>query len=397
MNIISIDGSISVVDDKLSGLLKNIKAGPKDSELVPLPFSKVDLEPIIEYLNYKKIPIMTESILKIMDFMDIDIDTEMVCQIYKCINDRNAMKNKYTNILDIEIEYNSRKAFYTICHLGDRDLVDYIIDRGVVLWASGLEGACAGGHTDLVYFMIEKIIKTYNESLVYRAFSDCSDPKQLGEWDKPLADYWDAGLTGACRGGHKQLAKLMIGLGATDRTTGIISACIGNQKEMIEFMLSLNLDLDVGLYGACYSGNMDLVELMIKKGAGNYNRGLCGLLHSGRNYNEAIYKLMIDNGASEWPLDTKLKLACSISNSDSVNWAVENKVNVDIGLSIACSNKRIGVANYMISLGAKETPEYLKLRNYYIARYTEYSKIEFPTINKYIRSNLVDKFISIAN
>ncbi|MFB5622743.1 MAG: hypothetical protein ACE5RH_01995, partial [Nitrosarchaeum sp.] len=57
-------------------------------------------------------------------------------------------------------------------------------------------------------------------------------------------DDWNWGLEGACKGGNIDIVKLMIKKGA--------------------------YDWDSGLYGACEGRHMNIVELMIKKGA-NYN------------------------------------------------------------------------------------------------------------------------------
>ena len=57
----------------------------------------------------------------------------------------------------------------------------------LIIGTDGLNGACQGGHKDLVLFMIEK-----------------------------GANDWNWGLNGACQGGHKDLALLMIEKGANN-------------------------------------------------------------------------------------------------------------------------------------------------------------------------------------
>ncbi len=61
-------------------------------------------------------------------------------------------------------------------------------------------------------------------------------------------DDWNWGLRGACEGGHMDMVELMIERGATN--------------------------WNYGLYGACRGGHMDIVELMIERGAANWNCGL---------------------------------------------------------------------------------------------------------------------------
>lgn len=48
------------------------------------------------------------------------------------------------------------------------------------------------------------------------------------------------------------------------------------------------------MYGACYAGNLPLAELMIQRGATNFNLGLNGACFAGHL---ALAKLMIQKGA----------------------------------------------------------------------------------------------------
>ena len=56
-----------------------------------------------------------------------------------------------------------------------------IIIKMDLFWDDGLEGACRGGHIDMVKLMIEKGVK-----------------------------YWNCGLHIACKGGHMDIVKLLI-------------------------------------------------------------------------------------------------------------------------------------------------------------------------------------------
>jgi hypothetical protein len=48
----------------------------------------------------------------------------------------------------------------------------------------------------------------------------------------------DRGLKGACIGGHKELAELMIARGANDWNYGLSGACFAGHKELAEFMIA---------------------------------------------------------------------------------------------------------------------------------------------------------------
>ncbi len=61
-------------------------------------------------------------------------------------------------------------------------------------------------------------------------------------------------------------------------------------------IFKVELDWDYGLFGACEGGYLDIINLMIEKGAGDWNRGLNNACKSG---NLNIINLMIEKGANE--------------------------------------------------------------------------------------------------
>jgi hypothetical protein len=107
----------------------------------------------------------------------------------------------------------------------------------------------------------------------------------------------DSGLTGACLGGHEPIAELMIARGASDWDGGLYSACRGGHKQIAELMIARGAnDWNNGLYGACYGGHKELVELMIAHGANGWNWALYSACRGGH---KQIAELMIACGAIE--------------------------------------------------------------------------------------------------
>ena len=135
------------------------------------------------------------------------------------------------------------------------------------------------------------------------------------------ADWFNIGLTEACRMGYKELVYLMIsppsitpGVGAKDWHSGLSAACEGGKREIVDIIISLtepsfikddNIYWDSGLAGACKGGHRDLVELMISPpsvsvsgiGAKNFNCGLYEACHGGHM---DIVEFLISLGASYW-------------------------------------------------------------------------------------------------
>ena len=82
------------------------------------------------------------------------------------------------------------------------------------------------------------------------------------------ANDWDAGLHGACFGGHRDVAELMIQNGANAWNGGLWRACCGGHRGLAELMIQKGAnDWNWGLHGACRGGHRDLAELMVQKGA----------------------------------------------------------------------------------------------------------------------------------
>jgi len=80
--------------------------------------------------------------------------------------------------------------------------------------------------------------------------------------------------------------------------------CEIGHKEIVELLISKGANnWNEGLDGACFGGNKEIVELLISKGANNWNEALCSACE-GRNKEIAI--LMITKGATKsWQTNYK--------------------------------------------------------------------------------------------
>ena len=52
-------------------------------------------------------------------------------------------------------------------------------------------------------------------------------------------NWFDGGLEGACRGGHQELIQWMVDLGAKDLNWGLAGACIGGHRDLAQMMIDL--------------------------------------------------------------------------------------------------------------------------------------------------------------
>lgn len=122
-----------------------------------------------------------------------------------------------------------------------------------------------------------------------------------GEYESCMLLCWptcaDDAMSGACRGGHLELAELMISKGAHCFEWGLASACEGGQLKLAELMISKGAKcFNWGLCDACKGGHVELAKLMISKGAINFNGGLSSACISGHL---TLAELMISSGANQ--------------------------------------------------------------------------------------------------
>jgi len=167
------------------------------------------------------------------------------------------------------MNFNKNIHLYEACVEKNYALVSSLLLEKDIDVNFGLQGACKGGHMDLVQLMIDK-----------------------------GANNWNEGLLASCLGGHKDLAQFMIDKGANDFNRGLHRACIGGHEHMVQMMIDNGAhEWEWGLEGACEGGHTCIAKIIIKRGARLVNLGLLQSIHH-RHRNLAL--LMIYYGADDW-------------------------------------------------------------------------------------------------
>jgi hypothetical protein len=166
---------------------------------------------------------------------------ELICEIgYIPIVELMIRNNRDTNFND---------CLMGACKGGHKTIIDLMIEKGANELSYALYGACIGGNMNIINFIITKC-----------------EPEYFGEDE---TSHWDWGLSGACRGGHKFVAKLMIEKGAGDYHDGFREACSEGQISAAKLMLQYITDGTEGVSDACYNGHNHIIELVIKKKVAN--------------------------------------------------------------------------------------------------------------------------------
>ena len=137
----------------------------------------------------------------------------------------------------------------------------------------------------------------------------------------------------SCQYSRLELINILIAKGARDWNSGLHGACNGSNSTIVQLMIAKGAnDWDYGLLGACASGNMEIALLMITRGATNWNGGLRIACYKGNN---ELVQWMIAKGATEW--DGGLWGACDGDHMELVHLMIAKGANDwDGGLWGAC-------------------------------------------------------------
>ncbi len=116
---------------------------------------------------------------------------------------------------------------------------------------------------------------------------------------------WDNELLNACRQGDIQRTQRAIDQGATNNF-GLYWACHGGHMALVNLLIKHgDTEFEKGLQGACHGRHPAVVELMIEKGAHNWDKGLHAACRSGCM---ALVKLMIEKGGHILELGIECRL-----------------------------------------------------------------------------------------
>jgi hypothetical protein len=207
------------------------------------------------------------SIWKIIEFFNMDS-----CS-YKLVhsNDSEELYWRYTIVTLGHTSLVGIADVYELSVVGrTEDTLESVKYYGCV--DQGLAGACEGGHKELALILIHWGASDYNGGLFGACYGGYEELVML--MIRNGADKWDIGLEEACYGGHKKIALIMIRHGANDLNRGLFGACQGGHEELIEFITqkvipSERIDWGMGLQGACRGGHMDLALRMLDKVGNN--------------------------------------------------------------------------------------------------------------------------------
>jgi hypothetical protein len=170
-------------------------------------------------------------------------------------------------------------------------------------------------------------------------------------------------LGGACHGGRKELALLILERYICDPHWGLLGACSGGQKEIALMMISLTesyggkINWDWGLEEAVRYNHRELVLLMIERGA-DLHRALAMSCKYGRRGMVLLIIQKIESSRSDINYNWALAEACSLDRQDLVLLMIQkmksSKAAIDFSRAItrACAENNEELVMLLIAKGA---------------------------------------------
>jgi Ankyrin repeats (3 copies) len=155
---------------------------------------------------------------------------------------------------------------------------------------------------------------------------------------------FDWAMDEAAEGGHMEIVKLMIEKGATTFIDAMSKAAKGGHMEIVKLMIEKGAtNFSIAMYYASGEGNMEIVKLMIEKGATNFAGVMEFAAYSG--YME-IVKLMIEKGATNF--DTAMVDATERGHMEIVKLMIEKgATSFNIAVYYATANGHMEIVNYL--------------------------------------------------
>jgi ankyrin repeat protein len=258
-------------------------------------------------------------------------------------------------------DLNLNNGLIGACNGGHIDLAKKMIDYGADDFDIALTRSCICGNEELINFFLSKPIKDINT--VFFDFIVSSYKKKHIIDVNIVQLLINAGVNNfnntLCYGvdiNNEYIVDLMLQLGADDFSNGLEYACKNNNEKLIDFFIEKKASIDFGFYGACKGGQLELAKKI-------YNNNLIEDLDEGLflacEYGHInIIGFLIEKGIDIEGINYSLAGACKGNNLEIVELMIKYGANnFDYGLLTACEENNVTMAKLMIIKGADNFEE----------------------------------------
>jgi hypothetical protein len=269
------------------------------------------------------------SINKLLKILTVVPFLKFSCLRLACIHKQYKLVTHIIDNFDNIMDNQWNGIYRAACQGGDQNIITLITKKGYDLYkkvcsinewyTAGLEGAALGGHRHIFVSILTRLKNTnsvLNEQLL-EAACEGGNEDIVKIVKHKVGINLASGFIAACLHGHKNIFNMLYNIISKNPMydhlecwiAGLSSAFKGNHTEIINFMINVLEPIkppdpwtgrwNEAFYGACYSGNTDLIKMAIKKGAGpngGWNRGLEGACEGGQL---ELVKSMIKKGAAK--------------------------------------------------------------------------------------------------
>src|SRR5579875_418558 len=295
-------------------------------DCIKLIFSYSDEKDLIKWLTVSK------TINNIINNLSTTNDIYSACENGRYLS-ISKLKNNF---------YNINRALIYACKSGKIDIVKFFIFKGGNKLNECLAEACRYGHLELANYLIKIGAKDLDTALSKAGHSGNLELIKFLIYNG--ATNFKFALSNACYKGHLNIINFLIGT-VENLSLALRNACKSKNRNIVNFIFEQNkiYDINYGLYGACYSGDIKLVNLVIKKGATDWNYGAVGACRGGKI---ETLKIMINNGANEY--DKFFNSACKNGSIEIITFLLRFSPNFNIALFYATKYGKYNIVEYLI-------------------------------------------------
>jgi ankyrin repeat protein len=159
------------------------------------------------------------------------------------------------------------------------------------------------------------------------------------------------GMDVAAKNGHKDIVEIMIKKGANDFNRAMVQAAKNGHKDIVELMISKGANhFNSAMINAAKNGHKDIVELMISKGANDLHSAM---FYAAEYGHKDIVELMISKGENDF--DLVMDVAASEGYKDIVELMISKGANnFNSAMNSAALKGHKDIVELMISKGAND-------------------------------------------
>lgn len=252
------------------------------------------------------------------------------------------------------------EGFISVCKIGRLDLVEYLMNVSNYYPSfspkKGLYSACNNGHVKIVEYLCNFIQNSRDlMHCIDEACRNChfNIVKFIVNKGVPVTGR-NQGFTDVCKNGRLDIVEYLVSRGLIFVQEGFYSACDYGHIDIIKYlcdkMLVLNYVAVGGFNTACKSAQFDIVKYLYKRYNGSLNM-FWGFCFSCMSGNINIVNFFIEKGCDMW--NEGLQYSCTDNKVNICKLMIKKgATNINAGLSFACKYDSSDCVDVLIENGA---------------------------------------------